>query len=611
MNGGMALTTDMMLVIGLVAFTMVMFVWEKLRGDVTALVVLIALGLLDLVPVDQLFNGFAGHAVISVIATMILGAGLDRTGVLNRLAVWLLRVSRGMEDRLVFFAAGLAGVMSSVMQNPSVTALFLPVASRLSTRTGVPLSRMLLPIASCVVLGGTLTMVGSSPLILLNDLLVSANQNLPSGAATLQSFEMFAVAPVGAVLLLVGLGYFWLVGRRWLGADEDKSVAPARTESYFARTYGIEGEVFELTVTAESPLVGMSVGEAELQKGAPLYLALKSGNESRLAPPGEQMVWVGSVLGVMGRREEVSDYAQNNLLRMQSRLRNFGDLFNPSRAGISEAVIPPNSRFIGKTLDELQLRKRHGVSVLAVQRGNEVFREDTRGIQLRAGDMLVFHSIWRDLHLAASNRDFVVVTDYPKEEQRPHKLWHALTMFAIALSLALLADVKVPVALMVGAIGMLLTGVLNMDEAYASINWRTVFTMACLIPLGWAMDSSGAAIWIAQQTMERLGEMPVWVWQAAVAVLTTLFALVITNVGATVLMVPMAINIALSVNGSPAEFALITALAASNNFVNVSNPVLSMVSGPGGYRAWDLLRLGLPLSAAYIVVILVVVNLIL
>jgi di/tricarboxylate transporter len=610
MSSGMTLSTDMMLVLGLVAFTMAMFVWEKLRVDVTALLVLVTLGLLDLVQVEQLFDGFAGNAVMSVIATMILGAGLDRTGVLNRMATWLLRVSQGLEDRLVLLASTLAGVMSAVMQNPSVTALFLPVAARLSTRTGVTLSRMLLPISCCVVLGGTLTMVGSSPLILLNDLLLSANQTLPSGAATLQPFSMFSVMPVGLVLLLTGLGYFWLIGRRWLGTADEKSVAPGRTESYFGRTYGIEGEVFELTVTAESPLVGMSIGEAEVQKGAPLYLALKSGNESRLAPPADQMIWVGSVIGVMGRRDAVTDYAQNNLLRVSSRLRNFGDLFNPSRAGISEAVIPPNSRFIGKTLGDVQLRTRFGISVLAVNRGNEVFREDIRGITLRAGDMLVFHSIWRDLRLAGEKRDFVVVTDYPKEEQRPHKLWYALAMFAVALGLALSGEVKVPVALMAGVVGMLLTGVINMDEAYSSINWKTVFVMACLIPLGWAMDSSGAATWLAQSILDRLGDLPPWMWQAALAVLTTLFGLVVTNVGATVLMVPMAINVALAVGGNPTVFALVVALSASNNFVSVSNPTLSMIAGPGGYRGIDLVRIGTPLSVLYIIVVLVMVNLV-
>jgi di/tricarboxylate transporter len=610
MDSGLNLTTEMVLVLGLIVFTMVMFTWEKLRPDVTALLVLVALGLTDLVPADQLFDGFAGSAVISVIATMILGSGLDRTGVLNRLAGWLLRRSQGLEERLIGLTALIAGLISAVMQNPSVTALFLPVASRLSARSGVTLARLLLPIAICVIMGGSLTMVGSSPLILLNDLLVAANDNLPSGVASLDPLAMFAPMPIGLALLGLGLLYFRLFGRRLLGGVEDKSVAPARTESYFARTYGIEGEVFELTVSAESPLVGMSIGEAEAQRAAPLLLALKSGNESRLAPPADQMIWVGSVLGVMGRREHVADYAQNNLLRLQSRLRNFGDLFNPSRAGISEAVIPPTSRFIGQTLNDLHLRKRHGISVLAINRGNEVHREDIRNLTLRAGDMLVYHSIWRDLALAAESRDFVVVTDYPKDEQRPHKLWMALIVFGLALALALSNQVAVPIALMAGVIGMLLTGVINMDEAYAAINWKTVFIMACLIPLGWAVDSSGTAAWIAQGAVDRLGDTPIWAMQAAMGLLTMVLALVVSNVGATVIMVPMAINVAVSAGGSPLEFAMIVALCASNNLISVSNPVLAMITGPAGYRGWDLLRIGLPLSMFYIALTVAMVNLV-
>ncbi|MCG6118086.1 MAG: SLC13 family permease [Aquimonas sp.] len=598
-----ALSTDMWLVLGLMAFTMVMFVWERIRQDVTALLVLVALGLTGLVPVDQLFDGFAGNAVISVIATMILGAGLDRTGLLNRVAVWLLRKSKGYEERLVMLSSAVAGMVSSVMQNPSATALFLPVAARLSTRTGVGLGRLLLPIAVCVVMGGALTMVGSSPLILLNDLLVAANRNLPSGVATLNPLPIFAPMPIGLALLAVALLFFRLFGRRLLGRGNDKGVAPGRTDSYFARTYGIEGEIFELTVTSESPLVGMSIGEAEAQRGAPLMLALKSGNESRLAPPAEQMIWVGSVLGVMGPRETVVDYAQNNLLRLQARLRNFGDLFNPSRAGISEAVIPPTSKLIGKTLEELHLRKQLGISVLAINRGNEVFREDIRGMPLRAGDLLVFHSFWRELGEAAAGRDFVVVTDYPKDEQRPHKLWHAVAVFALALGLALSSGVAVPVALMTGVVGMLLLGVINMDEAYAAVNWKTVFIMASLIPLGWAVDSSGVAAFVAQITLERFGDLPGWALLAVLGALTAGLALAITHVGATVIMVPMAINIAISTGGNPVQFAMVVALSASNNFLTGSNPVLAMVAGPAGYRSLDLIKVGLPLGLLYLTVV--------
>ncbi len=605
-DDGLTLTTDMALVLVLIGFTMTMFVWEKLRTDVTAMLVLVLLGLTGLVPSDQIFDGFAGTAVISVMATMVLGAGLDRTGLLNRIVTWLLRRAQGVEERLVLFASAAAGAVSATMQNPSVMALFLPVASRLSARSGVALARLMLPIAICIVLGGTLTMVGNSPLIMLNDLLAQANRNLPSGVATLAPLPMFAPAPIGLALLGVGLIYFRVFGRRLFAKMADRSVAPARTESYFSNTYGIAGDVFELTVTAESPLVGLSIGEAEAQRGAPLLLALKSGNESRLAPPTNQMIWVGSVLGVMGPREQVNDYAQNNLLRMQTRLRHFGDLFNPSRAGISEAVIPPTSRFIGQTLGELHLRRSHGISVLAVQRGSEVYREDYRKMTLRAGDMLVFHGIWRDLAKAAAHRDFVVVTDFPKEEQRPHKLWVAMAIFGLALALAFSHQVAVPVALMAGAVA----GVLNMDEAYGAINWKTVFLMAGLIPLGWAVESSGLAAYLAQLVLERVGNLHALVLQAALAMLTVMLGLVVSHVGATAIMVPIAINVAISIGAPPLPFAMIVALSASNNLISASNPVLAMAAGPAGYRAWDLMRVGLPLTLLYLTVVLGVVNLI-
>ncbi|KFN49329.1 SLC13 family permease [Arenimonas composti] len=613
MDAGLTLTSDMVIVLGLVVFTMAMFAVERIRADATALVVMVALGLTGLVPASQLFDGFSGNAVMAMIATMVLGAGLDRTGALNRLAVWLLRVSKGMEERLILLTSAVAGLISGFMQNASVMALFLPVTARVSGRTGIGLGRLLLPIGSAIVMGGGLTMVGNSPLMLLNDLLVAANRNLPPGVATLEPLPMFAPLPVGLLLLLICLAWYQRFGGRLLAriGGGDKGVAPSRTASYFAKAYGIDGDVFELTVTAESPLVGMSVGEAEAQRDAPLLLALLTGNESRVSPPADQMIWVGSVLGVMGRREAIQDYAQKNLLRMSARLRHFADLFNPSRSGISEAVIPPTSSFIGKTQHDLRLRKRFGISLLAVNRDNQVLRENIRRMPLKAGDMLVFHSIWTDLAHAGESRDFVVVTDYPKGEHRPHKLWWAIGVFVAAMALALTTLVPVPIALMAGAAAMMVAGVLNMDEAYAAISWKTVFLMACLIPLGWAMDSTGAAAWLAQGMLERLpAGVPVWVLQLVIASLATAFALVIGNVGATVVMVPMGINVAVAAGGSPLAFALIVALSASNNFLSVTNPVLAMISGPAGYTGRDLWRTGAPLTLIYLVITLLVVNVI-
>ena len=548
--------------------------------------------------------------MIAIIATMILGAGLDRTGALNRLAGWLLRRAHGVESRLLLLTTGAAGLTSSIMQNPSVMSLFLPVASRLSSRTGLTLSRMLLPLAAAIVMGGALTMVGNSPLILLNDLLVAANANMPSGAATLEPLNMFAPLPIGLALLAASLAYFHFLGSKSLREDEDEAVTPARTQSYFARAYGIDGDVHELTVTADSPLVGMSVGDTEALHGAPLLLALRSGEESRLSPPADARIWVGSVLGMMGAKEQVADFAQNNFLRMSSRLRTFGDLFNPSLAGISEAVVPPTSGFIGKTSSQLRLRKQLGISLLAINRDKQVLRRDVRSTPIRAGDMLVLHSIWTDLAQAAKEKDFVVVTDYPKGEQRPHKFKIAMTIFAISMLLALSSKIPVPIALMTGVAGMLVTGVLHIDEAYAAISWKTVFLMACLIPLGWAMDSSGAAAWMAGHTLEQLPDgFPLWLLQLLIGLLTTAFSLAISHVGATIIMVPIAINIALAAGGNPTAFALIVALSASNNLMTASNPVMSMITGPANYTGRDLWRVGGPLSLLYLAIIVVVINL--
>src|SRR5690348_2474714 len=493
----LTLTPDMMLVLGLVCFTVIMLILEWVRADIVALLVVVVIGITGLMPVTQLFDGFASNAVLSLIGIMIMGAGLDRTGLLNRAASFILRLSGGVESRVSLLLNATVGSLSSIIQSQALAALFLPVASRISARTGVPLKRLLLPMACCILAGTSMTLISNSPLILLNDLIASADRNLPPGAQTIEPFKLFAITPIGIPLLLVGLAYFAFATRRVLPEDVDDKpkVTPGRTESYFAQTYGLEGEVTELTVTAESPLVGMSVGEAELLTDAPPILAIKNGNEARLAPPADQLIWVGTVLGVLGPRAQVSEFAQAQQARTGGRLRALADMFNPTRAGISEAVVPPSSRFVKQDVGALRLRKRYGISVLAVNRGEQVFRgEDVRKTNLRAGDTLVLHSFWRDLLLAAEDRDLVPVTDIPREEHRPGKIWHALLFFALAMGLGLFTNLRLSVAMMTGAVGMLLTGVLNMEEAYSAVNWKTIFIMASLIPLGASMDSTGTEI---------------------------------------------------------------------------------------------------------------------
>jgi di/tricarboxylate transporter len=413
------------------------------------------------------------------------------------------------------------------------------------------------------------------------------------------------------VLLASGILYFLIAGKFLLPRAKEKSTgAPARTKTYFADVYGIKGDVYELLVTVDSPLVGMTIADAEQVENAPILLAIRNTEEPRLAPPSDEMIWVGTILGVMGTRDIVGRFALDNQCRVQPRLRTFGGLFNASRAGISEVVIPPGSKLMGQTVGEARLRSRYGISVLAINRRGEVLTEGVRDTELETGDCLVSHSTWRDLSAVGRERDFIVATDIPKEEQRPHKVAHALVFFAISIGMIVFTDFRLSIALLVGAMGMVLTGVISMDEAYSSVSWKTVFLLASLIPLGQAMERTGTAAWIAQEIMMILGDVPELVIQVALAVLATIFSLVMSNVGATTILVPISVSIALATGASPTMYALIVALSTSNAFILPTHQVNALIMGPGGYRVADFIRVGTPMSIIFIIVMLAMVNLI-
>ena len=611
MEAGIHLTQEMVLVLVLLSATIGLFVSELVRIDIAAILVMVAIGLLGLVPSKELFNGFASNAVISIIAVMILGAGLDRTGAMTVVSRWILKIGGSTVTRIVPLVSGTVGLISGVMQNVGATALFLPVMSRISSRTEIPLSRLLMPMGTCAILGGTLTMVGSSPLILLNDLIENANKTLPPGVETLETFHLFDVTPIGIVMLTAGIVYFLVAGPFLLPKPKVKATgAPSKTKTYFADVYGIEGDVYELLVTVDSPLVGMTIADAEQMDGAPLLLAIRNTDEPRLAPPSDEMIWVGTILGVMGTRDVVGRFALDNQCRVQPRLRTFGGLFNPSRAGISEVVIPPGSRLIGQTIGEARLRTRYGISVLAVNRRGEALTEGIRDVVLETGDCLVSHSTWRDLSAVSQERDFIVATDIPQEEQRPHKVGWAVFFFALSMSMIIFTDYRLSIALLVGAMGMILTGVLSIDEAYESVSWKTVFLLASLIPLGQAMERSSTAAWIAQEIMNILGDVPEIAIQAALAVLATVFSLVMSNVGATTILVPISVSIALATGANPTMYALIVALSTSNAFILPTHQVNALIMGPGGYRVADYIRVGTPMSVIFIVVMLTMVNIV-
>ena len=622
-----ALNTEMSVVLAVLAVTVTLFVTEVFRIDLTAIITMVALGLLSQIPglsnladTSRLFDGFASNAVISIIAVMIIGAGLDKTGLMSIIAGYILRVGGNTEKKIIPIIAGSVGVISSFMQNVGAAALFLPVVSRISVRTELPMSRLLMPMGFCAILGGTITMVGSSPLILLNDLIGVANSGLPN-EQQMQPFGLFDVTPIGFCLVITGILYFVIFGS-WVlpnKASNDSGVSAQSMRNFVKSTYGLKADIFEISVPAGSILIGHSL--ANVMDAHHIYIIGTDYRGKRtVAPMASTKIEAPCRLAILGLKRIVQEFTDDYGLEILPSLQSFSDDFATTQAGVAEIVVPPGSSVIGKTPGEVRYRAAHGLSLLAIHRGEETLSHvetpehaatQLTDVPLLAGDTLVVHTKWGSLARLSENRDYVIVTSgYPREEVRPQKVGWALVFFGIAIGMILFSDVRLSLCLLTGACGMIVTRVLSVDEAYAAIGWNTVFLLASLIPLGIAVQATGTASWIAQQVLILLDGWPIWSLQVCVAILATIFTLVMSNVGATVLLVPLAISIAVAAGGNPAIFALTVAISTSNSFFIPTHQVNALIMGPGGYRVIDFMRCGSIMTVLFLVVSMVMMNIV-
>jgi di/tricarboxylate transporter len=614
-------------VIGLLVLTIYLFAFEIVGVDVAAVTIMVLLGLSSLlapimglstglVDSQQLFDGFSSNAVMSIIAVMIIGAGLDKTGLMSTVATFILKVGGTTEKRIIPIISGTVGIISSFMQNVGAAALFLPVVSRISSRSGIPMSRLLMPMGFTAILGGTVTMVGSSPLILLNDLILTSNQALPADQQ-MEVWSLFSVTPIGLALVSTGIIYFVIAGRFVLPVTKiDKSTASDPMQ-YFRQVYNIDYSLYEIVVPDDSKLIGKKLDDVETIYRVRIIANKSEGHSSQVGPgtlARDTEFQSGMVLGVVAAPGHLQHFVEKYGLIKRDSLRTFVDALSKNKAGIAEVVIPPGSNLIGKSARDVWLRKAYGLAMVALHRDGETFREgdDIRNMPFHAGDTLVVHTTWAALDRVANDRNFVVVTtEYPHEEKlRPEKLKWAGLFFALALGLVLFSDLRLSIALLTGAVGMILAGVLKIEEAYDAVSWKTVFLLASLIPLGLAVETSGSAKWIAEQVLSVVGDAPGWVIQASVAALATFFTLVMSNVGATVLLVPLAVNIAIGVGANPAVYALTVAIATSNSFLIPTHQVNALIMGPAGYRVADFMRAGGIMTVLFLVVMMLMMNLI-
>jgi di/tricarboxylate transporter len=484
------------------------------------------------------------------------------------------------------------------MQNIGAAALFMPAAKRICRQTKIPVSRILMPMGFCAIIGGCITLIGSSPLILLNDVMKISDPNV-------EPFGLFSVTPIGLALAVAALIYFALLGRFILptGQGEESGGGPLSKE--LQGTYQDIGALFEIQIP-DSFGGPKSLEELELR---PIFFTTVLGIASKggvtvTSPDYDDTINKGDTIVVEGPPDLVAKMVQSLGWEIKEDLQVFAESFSPNNAGTMEAIITPRSELVGNTLRSFSFRKKNNVTPLAIFRENKTFVGDISTIPLHAGDAMLLQGPWEQFHYLKKKPGLVFTEEVQGEILRTDKVKYAVGSLILALTMILGFHVQLSIALLAGAMAMVLTKVLSIDEAYESVDWMTVFLLGGLIPLGIAFEKTGAAKLIAETIMTMMGDVSPLVLLTVIGMLTSFFTLVASNVGATVLMVPLAMNMAGAAGADPRIAALVVAVACSNTFILPTHQVNALIMRPGGYKTKDYFRAGAGMTILYLVVMM-------
>ncbi len=586
------MTTEIILVLGVLAVTVLLLLLDAFRVDIIAILVMLSLVWLKLVPPQEAFSGFASNAVIAIIGVLILGYGIDRSGAMIQLTQFITRAGGTSERRLIAVMAGVVGILSPFIQNIGVAALFLPSLLMISRTHAISPSRLMMPLGFTAIIGGTLSMVGSGPLIILNDLLLQGGQ---------AKYGLFDVTPLGLLLYTSGTAYFLLLGRHVL-PDRGTSEVERDAQKHLVETWHLPSAVHQCRIPAGSPMVDKTREEIRFRSRYNLHLlALTEKDEVLYSPWRYARFAADQVLRILGETRDVERLAADYSLQYPFSSKKLRGFEINRECGFAEVIVPPLSPFVGKSIREIALRKTYGVEPILLMHGAKEERQEFADQALQPGDTLIMHGRWENLKALGDNRTCVLVTPIERDAGRDARPIRALTCFLGSIVLAI-SGFHLSLSLMTGALAMILLRVVSIDEAYRAVDWRTVFLVAGLIPVGIAMDHTGTAAYLSGSIAAWLEGAHIIVLLAAVAVLTTLFSLFMSNVAATVLLVPLVMSMANISGVDPRGMALLVAVCASNSFLLPTHQVNALLMSPGGYRSSDYLRAGGPMTVIFMIV---------
>jgi di/tricarboxylate transporter len=582
---------QIIIVLGILIATVIMMVFELFRIDVVAIICMLALGWSGVLTTDEMLVGFSSNAVISMIAVMILGYGITTTGVMEKFSEAILSQVGNNKNKIIGFLSISVGTLSAFMQNIGAAALFLPGTLDISRKTKIPVSQLIMPIGFAAILGGSLTMVGSGHLILINDLLKNAD---------LEPYGLFAVTPIGAILLIAGVVYFFILGNKVLPKERSLETKKSGQEKLM-ETLSLSKKIWYLSITPNSPLIGHTAESSGIWKKLKCnIIALSNGEDIIYAPWREIAFQEGQILAIIGIKDAVKAMEKEFGLSEIPAPSLFNRLDKPEDSGFAEIIFPASSEMIGNSMRGYGFRRRFGLEPLVLFSKGEEIKGDFSDHIFDYGDTLIVYGLWDNIRTLKETSDLIVATPIESDPKNKKKTIPAVASFAFAIMLTFLG-VPIALAFMTGALAMILSRVLSIQQAYVAIDWKVVFLLAGLIPLGVAMQKSGAAFFLAENMMQLIEGQSVLVLVIAITILATVFSLFMSNIGAVVVLAPLVIGMAEIAGLDPRPLVLLAAISVSNSFILPTHQVNALMMSSGGYKNRDYIKAGSGMTVLFIV----------
>lgn len=576
---------SIVLTLGVTAIALVLFIVELFPADITALGVMVALVMLKLVTPEEGIAGFSNPATITVMAMFILSAGIARTGLLQNASSWLTRWGGQRLSQQIMTLGLIVGPMSGLINNTAIVSVFLPIVEDFCRQQRISPSKLLMPLSFATILGGMITVIGTSTSVLASGL---------SASLGVGEFSLFQFTALGGITFLIGLAYLAWVAPHLL---------PSRKidDQGLSQKYGMKDYVSELVVTPRSSLIGKTLTTSQLQRRFDVDVLELIRNDTHFPQPfADKTLAVGDILLARGGKQDFLKIRESEGLEIlpdvQFGQKSWqGDM--GEEEGIAEALIIANSNLIGSTLKDLRFRQRYNVTVLAIRRGQEILRDRMGKVSLRFGDLLLIQGPKQSLLGIQTSRDLLLLEQRDLETLRTGKAGIALMIGLGVVLAAALTSYPILVAALAGVMAMVVTGCLKPGELYQAVRWDVIFLLASLIPLGTAMENSGATQWLANQLVLVGGSLSGYWLLVMIYVLTMLLTAVLSNNASVILLLPIGTQVANAVGINPLTVIFMITFAASNSFMTpIGYQTNTMVYAAGGYRFLDFLRVGGPLS---------------